>query len=54
MKFYDEWMRDLLHDVSFNLGISHLISTDNEVLFKCLNRIDTTSVLLLGHIYFTK
>ena len=50
----DERVRDLLHDVTLNLRVVHLVCTDDEVLLERLDSIDLPCVLLLGQVDLAK
>ena len=54
MKFHDEWMSDLLHDVSLDLGVVHLVCANNEVLFERFHGVNLASVFLFGHVDLAK
>lgn len=48
VKFDDEGVRDLLHDITLYLHLIRLICTNDEILLQCLDRVDLAAVLLLG------
>ena len=48
MKFDDERVRDLLHDITLYLHLIRLICFYDEVFLQCLDREDLVAVLLLG------
>lgn len=50
VKLDDKGMRDLLHDIAFNLCVLYLVGLDNEVLFERLDGVNLSSVLFLGHV----
>jgi len=50
----DKRMSDLLHNVSFNLGVVDLVSFDNEVLLERLNGVDLPTILLTCHVHFAE
>ena len=54
MKFHDEGMRDLLHDISFNLCVVHLVRLHDKVLLQCLYSVDGTIVFLFCHVDFSE
>ena len=54
MKLDDERMRDLLHDISLNLRVVHLVCSDDEVFLQRFDRVDLLRVLLARHVHFAE
>ena len=54
MKLDDERMRDLLHDISLNLCVVHLVCSDDEVFLQRFDRVDLLRVLLARHVHFAE
>ena len=54
VKLHNEGMRDLLHDVSLDLRVVHLVRPDDEVLLQSLHGIDLLRVLFARHVDFAK
>ena len=54
MKFHHKRMRNLLHDISFDLRVIQLIRPDDEIFLECLHCEYLVVIFLLGHVYFAK
>ena len=54
MELDDERVVDHLHNVSLDLCVSHLLRSNNLILFERLHCVNRSIRLFLDHVHFTK
>ena len=54
VQLHDEGMGDLLHDVTLDLRVVHLVSPDDEVFLERLDSVDLPGVFLLCEVHLAK